>query len=189
MRGPGYAPRRVRRFALSAVGRDRPGIVAAVAEALLAHDANIEDSNMGILHGHFALTLILAVPDRADLEGLAHDVDGAARRVGLPHVHLEAVDPAAPAQPEPTHIVSVYGIDHPGIVHAVSTALAGRGATITDLRTQVAGGEEEAPLYAMLLEVAVPGDPDPEELAGALAAVAAAERVEVSVRRLESDAL
>src|SRR5436309_2283993 len=67
---------------------------------------------------------------------------------------------------------------------AAEAALCGAVGTLLD-----AGGGEEAPLYAMLLEVAVPGDPDPEELAGALAAVAAAERVEVSVRRLESDAL
>ena len=36
-------------FALTAVGRDRPGIVAAVSRALLDHSVNIEDSQMTIL--------------------------------------------------------------------------------------------------------------------------------------------
>jgi predicted amino acid-binding ACT domain protein len=31
-------------YALSAVGRDRPGIVAAVAEALVVDGVNVEDS-------------------------------------------------------------------------------------------------------------------------------------------------
>ena len=53
-------------LALSAIGRDRPGIVAAVTRVLLDHGVNVEDSQMTILRGHFTMTLILGVPDEAD---------------------------------------------------------------------------------------------------------------------------
>ena len=46
-------------LAVSAVGLDRPGIIAGVAERLAAHGANITDSRMAILRGHFAMTLIV----------------------------------------------------------------------------------------------------------------------------------
>ena len=44
------------------IGRDRPGIVGAVTADLLRHALNIEDSQMSILRGHFAVVLILAGP-------------------------------------------------------------------------------------------------------------------------------
>ncbi len=57
-------------FALSAIGRDRPGIVAAVTAVLLEHGVNVEDSQMAILAGHFSMTLVLALPDNADADAL-----------------------------------------------------------------------------------------------------------------------
>ena len=45
---------RVMHVAVTAVGADRPGIVAAVSRALYDVGGNIEDSRMAILGGHFA---------------------------------------------------------------------------------------------------------------------------------------
>ena len=64
-------------FALSAIGRDRPGIVAGVSGALLRHGANIEDSRMAILGGHFTMMLIVSTPDEGDVEALRRDLDEA----------------------------------------------------------------------------------------------------------------
>ena len=50
-------------FAVTAIGRDRPGIVAAISAALLELDGNIEDSQMSILRGHFAVMLIVKLPE------------------------------------------------------------------------------------------------------------------------------
>ena len=174
-------------FALSAVGRDRPGIVAAVSEALLAHDANIEDSQMAILRGHFAMMLIVSAADRVDPGALERDLQATARRLGLDAMSVSEIadtDPAA--EPVPSHLVSVYGADHPGIVHAVSSALAGLGVTITDLETRLAGDDA---VYAMQLEVALPEDSDATVVEQALASVAGAQQVELSFRRLEHDTL
>src|SRR2546423_4648007 len=63
-RGP-YA-RSVPLLALSAIGRDRPGIVAALTGVLLDHGLNIEDSQATILRGHFSIVLIVATPDELD---------------------------------------------------------------------------------------------------------------------------
>lgn len=172
----------MRRFALSAVGRDRPGIVAAVTRALLVHRVNIEDSQMAVLGGHFSMMLVLAAPDDVDPEALREELGTAATEMGLASPNLEELDEEATASAEATHVVSVYGVDHPGIVHAVAAALADDGTSIVDLRTQLSGAPE-TPLYVLLIEVA--GPPDENRLRE----LARDQGVELTVRPLERDAL
>ena len=45
-------------LAITVIGHDRPGIVADVAEVLAGLGANLTDSTMTRLRGHFAMTLI-----------------------------------------------------------------------------------------------------------------------------------
>jgi glycine cleavage system transcriptional repressor len=176
-------------LALSAVGRDRPGIVAATTAALLRHGVNIEDSRMSILRGHFAMTLILGVPDGADRRSLADDLDAVAADLGLEALALSAVEPLAEVAPTATHVVSIYGVDHPGIVHHAARVLAEHRVNIADLETRLVEGAGEPSLYALLIEVVVPGDVEPAEVDRALAELAASEVVEVSLRELASDQL
>jgi glycine cleavage system transcriptional repressor len=176
----------VQHYVLTAIGRDRPGIIAAVSEVLLARGINIEDSQMAILQGHFAMMLILAAPDQIDVDGLRGELDGVRRRLELESVVLGPVAELEAGEPEATHVVSVYGIDHPGIVHAVSSALAASNVTITDLRTHLVTDPGAAPLYAMVIEVAAPPEASVDDL---LAPIGAAQGVEVTVRRAEADVL
>jgi glycine cleavage system transcriptional repressor len=180
----------MRHFALSAIGRDRPGIVAGVADVLLSHAGNIEDSQMSILRGHFAITLIVSAPDSVDRDALAAALERAGASLGLDAVALNEVSEVdADLEPVPSHIVTVYGTDHPGIVHAVASKLAEHGVTITDLTTRLFDGDGGEPLYAMMLEIAIPANMQPDLLEGELRAVSDAEKVELSFRRLEQDAL
>jgi glycine cleavage system transcriptional repressor len=86
-------------------------------------------------------------------------------------------------------MVAVYGLDHPGIVHGTTRVLAERGIDITDLNTRLVGEGPDRPLYALMMEVALPAGESVDELRGALAAIAEREGVEVSLRELEQDAL
>jgi glycine cleavage system transcriptional repressor len=178
----------MRHYALTAVGRDRPGIVAGITAVLLAHEVNVEDSQMTILRGHFTMMLIVSVADEVDDTDLSADLRAVGQELGLELLTIAVVDELARGEEaEPSHIVSVYGVDHPGIVHAVSSALAERGITITDLTTRLVG-EVDEPLYALMMEVAIPAEAA-EDVAEALAAAGAGQGVEVSVRQLEADAL
>jgi glycine cleavage system transcriptional repressor len=179
----------MRHFALSAVGRDRPGIVASVSAVLLRHGVNVEDSQMTILRGHFTMMLVVAAPDEADADALRADLTDAGRELGLEALLLSDVaelDPSTEAVP--SHMVTVYGADHPGILHAAAAAMAERGVDITDLNTRLLG-EGGQPVYALMMEVALPPGVEPPELEGALADVAREQGVDVTVRALESEAL
>src|SRR6185312_1702572 len=54
-------------FALSAIGDDRPGIVADLSELIYECDCNLEDSSMTLLGSEFAVLLLLS-GESADLE-------------------------------------------------------------------------------------------------------------------------
>ena len=178
----------VRHFALSAIGRDRPGIVADISGVLLAHEANVEDSQMTILRGHFAMMLVVAAPEDVDRDALAGDLDSAATRLELEALALRDVGELTESGPEPSHMVTVYGVDHPGIVHAAATALSDRGVDITDLNTRLLE-EDDSSLYVLMMEVALPSGLEADELEAGLHAVSESEGVEVTLRELEQDAL
>jgi glycine cleavage system transcriptional repressor len=180
----------VAELALYAIGRDRPGIVAAIAGALLEHQINIEDSQATILRGHFAMVLILRAPEDADAEALLRDLTRASEELDLEWIYVNEVEDTPEQAPEPSHILSVYGGDHPGIVHAVSSTLAERGVGITDLNSRVISGDDgDEPLYVLMLEVALPESVEEGELRSALGDVAETEGVEVTLRVLEQDEL
>ena len=179
----------MRHLALSAIGRDRPGIVAAVSEVLLDHQGNVEDSTMSILRGHFTMMLVVSVPDTTDLELLRKRLAQAGEQLDLEAVTLSVIGEVQAQAETASHILSVYGIDHPGILHAVSSALAARQVSITDLTTRVLEGEEGTPVYAMMLEIAVPAGADLRALEVQLDRVCRAQGVELSFRELERDIL
>jgi glycine cleavage system transcriptional repressor len=163
-------------LALCAIGRDRPGVVAAVTEALLADGVNIEDAQAAVLKGHFALVFVLRAPPGTDVAAVRARLEEVGRLAGLEGLLLSETHPDQLGPPVATHLVTAAGVDRPGIVHAISRALADQGLTIVEMRSQVTDGER--PMYEMSLEVA--GEPDTE----ALEALAAAEGVEISVSAL-----
>ncbi|GAA4933080.1 glycine cleavage system protein R [Actinoplanes utahensis] len=164
-------------LAITVIGPDRTGIVADVSEALAAVGANLTDSTMTRLRGHFAMTLICTGP--AEAEAVQ-----ALRRVGGVLATVRPVEPetgtAAAGEP---YQLSVHGADRLGIVAAVARVVAAVGANITDLTTRLSG-----PLYVLVAEVDVPAGAG-DELAERLAVAAAELDVDVTLRRAESEIL
>lgn len=182
------APEHLTHHAVTVIGRDRPGIVAAISQALLELEGNIEDSRMAILRGHFAMMLIVAVPGVVGRDRVESALAPLIEQLGLEAISVGEVEQLGAAVAPPTHVLTVYGADHPGIVHAVTSALAERGANITDLQTRLTG-EDNNPLYVVMLELALAGGTDAGELESALAEVGSTARVDVSLRPLEAEPL
>jgi glycine cleavage system transcriptional repressor len=169
-------------LALAVIGNDRPGIAAAVTRDLFEAGCNLEDVTSTILRGHFTMVLVIRAPvDAAEIEsrlaGTATEFDlvVSARPV------KEARDEGEPA----THMVSVYGSDRPGIVYRVAEMLAGLGANITDLTSRLIDSGTES-VYALMLEVSIPGDVDLESKLGGLREELG---IDVSVHPIDADVL
>jgi glycine cleavage system transcriptional repressor len=170
------------------LGADRPGIAAAITGPLLELGANLEDCSMTILSGQFAMVLVVDVPDGVEIQALEAALAEPASRLDL-GLAVRPIGPLVPRPiPGPHCVLSVYGADHPGIVHRVVTALADAQVNITDLATRVIGDPEE-PVYAMVLEVVLPADLPLEDLQARIATLAADVGVEASVRAADADVL
>src|SRR5207248_2852606 len=120
---------------------------------------------------------------------LSAELARAGEELGLEAIVLQDVDELDPAAPEASHMVTVYGLDHPGIVHGAAEALANANVDITDLNTRLVEDEGEESLYALIMEVAVPARASAAELEATLQAVGESEGVEVTVRELERDVI
>lgn len=160
-----------------------------MVSALYESQANIEDSRMSILGGHFAMMLVVSMDDGVSADGLNAQLEEVRSSMDLEHALAQEIEDAAgEARPAPTHVLTVYGADHPGIVAAVCDVLAARAVNIDDLATRVVGSEE-APVYTLICELTLPGSLEPAALNADLDGVAVAQGVEVSLRELDQDIL
>ncbi len=175
-------------LAVTVIGTDRPGIVAAVTRVLVDQGCNLEDTSMSILRGHFAMVLIVAATDAVDAAGLELALGQATAALDL-LVAVRAVgEPRPPTSPSgEAWTLVVYGADHPGIVHGITTALADLGVNIVDLTTRVSG--EEQPVYSMVMEVTLPPGTSPTEMDRRLGQQAEALGVDYSLHPSEADIL
>jgi glycine cleavage system transcriptional repressor len=166
---------------VSAIGEDRPGIVAAVTGVLLERGCNLADCSMSLLRRQFAMILLVEAPDELSHEALETALREPAERLGLVTsvrevAHAETTSPGRP------HVVSLYGPDRPGIVHRIASVLAGRQVNITDLMSRLAGDD----IYMVIVEADLPGDADADELAAELQATAKELGIELTFRASET---
>lgn len=179
----------VKRIAISAIGKDRPGIVAAVTRALYETGCNIEDSSMSLLYGQFAMILIAALPAGLAADALEAALQKETRRMKmavslhpLPDKKVKAAGAKHPC------IVAVYGADRPGIVYRTSKLLADSRINITDVQTNTAarGGK---PVYVMFLEVELPSARSLAPLRKKLEALGRELKVTVTLNPVETSAM
>ena len=171
---------------ITAVGRDRPGIVAGLTAALLPIGANLLDCRAALLHGSFAMVMAVQVPDGVDVAAANAALAPAATALGLETWIGPSDGGSVSGGGGERCVISVYGADHPGIVHATSAALADLGINILDLSSRVVGSP---PVYVLGLEVELPAGVSPEAAEAALQPVASAQRVELHLEREADEVL
>jgi glycine cleavage system transcriptional repressor len=169
--------------AVTVVGVDRPGIVAAVTKVLFELGCNLKDATSTILSGNFAMMLAVEMPAELDAAALESSLGDVARALDLV-VTVRPLHAAHTEIPTPTHMVSVYGADRPGIVYRVAEHLAARDINITDLSSRLLEGE--TPTYAVMLEVVAGADVD---VAESLSRLEEELGVAVTVKAIEADIL
>ena len=171
-------------FALTIIGRDRPGIVSQVTEILYRIGCNIADSSCSILGGQFAMILIIAHPDFTDRDSFGDAF--APLEEGNLSVFLRTLKPGGEKSPHydgELCMISVYGSDKPGIVYKVAKTLGDRNVNITDLHTKLVG-KESRPVYVMMIEAVLPADLTYEELDKILQSLKTEMQVDITLRSI-----
>ena len=175
----------VKRWIVTALGKDRPGIVAGVTKILYQLGCNLEDSAMTRLEGEFAIMLIFSTTALSE-ERLRRAFSPLESRLKLA-VHLKPLtkgETSAPKKRGGSCLISVYGADKPGIVYRVAEALSRARVNITDVHTHRSVSRGPS-LYLTLLEVEPPATRSVKSLEATLKPVAKRLGVEVSVRPSE----
>jgi glycine cleavage system transcriptional repressor len=157
-----------RYFALSAIGKDRPGIVAEVSGLIYECDGNLEDSRMTRLGEQFALLILLSGGGEEFQYRLS---TGCKRLEWEKHLSifltpLEAFE-GKPGEKESFDLyeLSTTGMDRMGIVHRVSRLLADHGINIADMETRATPSPESGtPIFTMRILLEVPIRVSPQVL-------------------------
>ncbi len=158
-------------FILSAIGSDRPGLVAELAQLIFDCDANLEDSRMTILGTDFAVILLCssAVKDTAD------QIAVGAKRLEREHgltILLRSLEvgkrPPVPAAGPRLYRIEAVGEDRAGIVASLCRVLADRGVNIAELTTHSRPGPGGSPHYELMVLAEVPKNLDARGLREAL---------------------
>jgi|DewCreStandDraft_4_1066084.scaffolds.fasta_scaffold00007_422 glycine cleavage system regulatory protein len=139
---------------MTVLGRDRPGLVDSVAEAIARHGGNWLESRMARLGGQFAGILRVSVPveQRAALERALADL----AEQGLTVVVHADESLERPSGWRAGHL-EVVGQDRPGIVRQIAHALAEAGVNVEELKSECRSAAMSGePIFQATFLVALP---------------------------------
>ena len=170
---------------ITAVGRDRPGIVDQISGVIFREGCNLEDSRMSILGGHFALILFATGPTAA-IESVSGSLPTFAAEAGLSvRVHPTAVDEDGGTSEALLYRITAVSMDHPGIVHKVSNLLAQHGVNVASLETRVTHAPTTGtPVFSLSIDAQVPAKIPVAEIRDLLGRVADDENLDLDIRAL-----
>ena len=167
---------------ISVLGKDRPGIIAAVTRILFEQDCNIENVSQTILQNEFSGIFIVAVPDRLAATSLHQQMEASLGAMGL-HIYVKSI-----ADPDETpyvacepFVITTKGPDKKGLVAAITAVMADHQVNVTNLQAVFKGGNDPN-ANIMIYEVDIPNDTDQQALRQALREKANALSLDISIQ-------
>lgn len=150
-------PAKRNHLVISALGKDRPGIINDLSKEIYNLGLNITDSRMTVLGGEFAI-LLLVDGQWNQLAMLEDEVGDLEQQLGLTIVTRRTEPKPAGAELLP-YAVEVVALDHPGIVHNLARFFSDRGINIEDMSTSsYAAAHTGTPMFAVNMHVGIPSD-------------------------------
>ncbi|ATE60727.1 glycine cleavage system transcriptional repressor [Thauera sinica] len=164
---------------LTLIGRDRPGLVSALAARASAAGANWMESRLAQLAGQFAGVVRLEVEegDAARLEAALRGLEAEGLRLAIEHAAA-----AGAAGARRMVRLGLVGHDRPGIVRDISAVLARHGVSIEELETACESAPMSSePLFRADALLDVPASVSLEAVRGDLEALANELMVDLSL--------
>ncbi len=176
-------------FILSVVGRDRPGIVAHLAQLIFDSDANLEDSRMTILGTEFAVILLCSAADAESGKRISEGAKrlGAQQELTIVFRPLKE-GPRMPPTPPDARVfeIEAAGEDKAGIVASICGRLAEREINIRELSSRSRPGPSGSPHYELRVTTEIPPSVDIDALRAALESEADRLVIDISLHALDN---
>ena len=140
---------------ITALGKDRPGIVNTLSKSVLDSGCNITNSRMAVLGGEFALILLINGSEDA-VAAMQKQLPSLEERLHLTII-AKTTAPRVAEQHWIPYRVEVVAMDHPGIVHPITEFFSTQKINIEELETETyAAPHTGATMFALQMTVAVP---------------------------------
>ena len=150
-------PTKNNHLVISALGKDRPGIVDKLARAIYELDCNISDSRMTVLGGEFAILLLVEGPWNL-LAKLEDQVPEMQERLGLTITTRQTEQRSDDANLLP-YGVDVVALDHPGIVYSLANFFSEKHINIEDMTTgSYAAAHTGTPMFSVRMSIGIPAN-------------------------------
>jgi glycine cleavage system transcriptional repressor len=142
---------------ISALGKDRPGIVDQFSGAVHSMGCNILDSRMMVLGGEFAV-LMLVEGNWNTLAKLEDALPSLQNRLDLV-ITSKRTEERQPSNELLPYAVDVVSLDHPGIVHSLAGFFSERSINIEELVTSsYAAAHTGTPMFSVHMSVGIPAN-------------------------------
>ncbi len=150
-------PTKKSHLVISALGKDRPGIVNQLSKAIYELDCNVSDSRMTVLGGEFAILLMVEGPWNL-LAKLEDQVPELQDRLHLTITTRRTEERAGNANLLP-YGVDVVSLDHPGIVYSLASFFSDKNINIEDMTTSsYSAAHTGTPMFSVRMSIGIPAD-------------------------------
>lgn len=140
---------------ITALGRDKPGIVDKLTETVANCSCNVVDSRMTVLGGEFAVILMVSGKWN-ELTKLEDALQALCEPLDLT-ITCKRTESNKTAKDMMPYSVEVISIDHPGIVYELAHFFSSRNINIQELNTtRYAAAHSGTPMFAMQITANIP---------------------------------
>lgn len=144
------------------ISNDRTGLVEQFSRIVHQHNGNWLESKMAQLSGKFTGIIEINLPSEKTFE--LKQAMQALSAEGI-SVLIETVDEVQSKTNNNTGEVSIIGLDRPGIVNEISSALAAQKVNVESFHSLVeAAAMSGEPLFKADLQISIPAQADTDEL-------------------------
>ncbi|MDH5181573.1 MAG: glycine cleavage system protein R [Gammaproteobacteria bacterium] len=142
---------------VTALGRDRPGLIADISKTITDNNCNIEDSRMSVLSGEFALLMLVSGnwDKLAKLENAFRHVQD---RTGL-IINSRRTEEYVPGGNKMPYTIEVVSIDHPGIVYKLAAFFSERSINIYEMTSGcMPAPHTGTPIFTLNMTLEIPAE-------------------------------
>ena len=173
---------RTKKYAISIMSEDRPGIVASVSGGILDLQGNIAAISQTVVNGFFTIILVAEFPEHVTAEVLQDKMlkSGGAGEFGV--IVKDYKEPPVPDSLKSgsrQYVLTANGPDASGIVFLISMNLSRRGINILDI-----SGHKEQDQIILVAQLEVPDNIDLQCLQDELAAIGMKKNISIHLQHI-----
>jgi glycine cleavage system transcriptional repressor len=173
------------RLILTAIGPDQVGLVQILSNFISRHGCNVEDSKMAAFCGEFAVIILISGNEK-DLDKIARSSGEIESLTGLT-IATRIPTPKKPAGAFILYKLTATCMDHPGVVHKITTVLSRLDINIEAMETKTYSAPMSGtPLFQLEAELIVPVRRNINELREALVEVQRDENIDVAINVIKA---